>query len=203
MLSLTVSGQGNLFAEFVCATIQAVLPDAVVTLDRQPGANPAGVRVSCGEPARWTYVSAGRGPSAEAAEALANGACAVLSLDSRPEDIQRALDAMLRDNGSYVSPEMLRWMAGATLRHGTDASAVGPAARLTPREHEVLQLVATGQSNSEIGKTLMISSNTVRSHLHALSVKLEATSRTHMLANARALGLPEANGHPGGFQRSA
>jgi LuxR family maltose regulon positive regulatory protein len=63
---------------------------------------------------------------------------------------------------------------------------------LTAREREILQLVARGCTNPEIAERLLISTNTVRTHLHALSVKFEATNRTRMLANARALSVPEA-----------
>lgn len=203
MLSFKVSGEGNLFGELVCALIQAACPEADVSFEAGAVADPAGVSVLLEGTDRWLFVSTGRGPSTAAAAALGNGACAVLSLDSRAEDFERALDALLRDDGSYVPAEMVRWMAGATLQKSGPDGHPGLARKITFREREVLALVAAGQSNVEIGKTLMISANTVRSHLHALSVKLEATSRTHMLANARALGLPEANGQPGGFQQSA
>lgn len=201
MLTFLVSGQTNLFADLVCALIQAALPEATVTLDATTEADSGGVRVSLESTERWLFVSAGRGPDARAAEALSHGAIAALSLDSRAEDFQRALDALVRGEGHYVPAEMVRWMAGATLRkEGVEAES---AVRLTFRERQVLHLVAVGLSNIEIGQKLTISANTVRSHLHALSVKLDATSRTRMLANARALGLPEANGHPAGNQRSA
>ncbi len=201
MLTFLVSGQTNLFADLVCALIQAALPEATVTLDSTTEADSGGVRVSLESTERWLFVSTGRGPDARAAEALSHGAIAALSLDSRAEDFQRALDALVRGEGHYVSAEMVRWMAGATLRkEGVEAE---PAVRLTFRERQVLHLVAVGLSNIEIGQKLTISANTVRSHLHALSVKLDATSRTRMLAKARSLGLPEANGHPAGNQRSA
>jgi DNA-binding NarL/FixJ family response regulator len=56
----------------------------------------------------------------------------------------------------------------------------------------VLALVAQGLSNAEIAATLVISTNTVRTHLHSLALKLEATSRARVVANARALGIREA-----------
>ena len=210
MLTFFVAGQANLFADLVCALVQAALPEATVTLDPTSPADPRGVRISLESTGRWLFVSTGRGPDTHAAEALSNGATAALSLDSRAEDFQRALDALIRGDGHYVSAEMVQWMASMTLRKESHGTPDGPAVHLTSRERQVLYLVAGGLSNIEIGQVLTISTNTVRSHLHALSVKLEATSRTRMLANARALGLPEANGHPAeanghklGSQRSA
>ena len=196
MLTFSVAGQANLFADLVCALVQAALPEATVTLDQSVSTDLDGVRVSLESTDRWLFVSTGKGPDARAAEALSNGATAALSLDSRAEDFERALDALVRGDGHYVSAEMLRWMASATLRKDSDGERAGKAGQLTFRERQVLHLVAVGLSNVEIGQALTISVNTVRSHLHTLSVKLEATGRTRMLANARALGLPEANGHP-------
>lgn len=203
VLTFLVSGQANLFADLVSALIQSALPEATVTLDSSVQADTGGVRVSLESTDRWLFVSIGRGPDARAAEALSHGAVAALSLDSRAEDFQRALDALVRGEGHYVPAEMVRWLAGATLRKGADGKEPESSVRLTFRERQVLHLVAVGLSNSEIAQTLMISANTVRSHLHALSVKLDATSRTRMLANARALGLPEANGDQAGNQLSA
>ena len=196
MLTLFVAGQTNLFADLVCALVQAAVPEATVTLDHSVPTDPYGVRVSLESTDRWLFVSTGKGPDARAAEALSNGATAALSLDSRAEDFERALAALVRGDGHYVSAEMLQWMASATLRQDSHGERPGAAVHLTLRERQVLHLVAVGLSNMEIGHALTISANTVRSHLHTLSVKLEATSRTRMLANARALGLPEASGHP-------
>jgi DNA-binding CsgD family transcriptional regulator len=60
---------------------------------------------------------------------------------------------------------------------------------LTPREREVLELVATGRSNREIASTLFISPKTVSVHISNLLDKLEAGSRTEAVAVARRRGL--------------
>jgi DNA-binding NarL/FixJ family response regulator len=60
---------------------------------------------------------------------------------------------------------------------------------LTPREHEVLELVATGRSNREIAAALFISAKTVSVHISNLLGKLEAGSRTEAVAIARRRGL--------------
>ncbi|HEX3705820.1 MAG TPA: LuxR C-terminal-related transcriptional regulator, partial [Mycobacteriales bacterium] len=60
---------------------------------------------------------------------------------------------------------------------------------LTPREHEVLALVATGRSNREIAAALFISAKTVSVHISNLLGKLEAGSRTEAVAIARRRGL--------------
>ena len=64
-----------------------------------------------------------------------------------------------------------------------------PRSSLTPRELEVLQLVAAGSSNREIGQDLMLSEATVKSHLVHIYDKLGVRSRTSAVAAARELGV--------------
>jgi LuxR family maltose regulon positive regulatory protein len=60
---------------------------------------------------------------------------------------------------------------------------------LTPRELEVLQLIAAGHSNREIARTLVVSLGTVKKHLSNIFGKLATTSRTQAIARARELQL--------------
>jgi DNA-binding CsgD family transcriptional regulator len=60
---------------------------------------------------------------------------------------------------------------------------------ISPREVEVLDLLAAGHSNKVIARQLDISPNTVKTHLARLFEKLEAQSRTQAIARARALDL--------------
>jgi len=64
-----------------------------------------------------------------------------------------------------------------------------PAVRLTLREREILHYVAGGRTNPEISKILGISSNSVRDHIQAMSEKLGAFGRAHVVAAALRLGL--------------
>jgi LuxR family maltose regulon positive regulatory protein len=61
--------------------------------------------------------------------------------------------------------------------------------QLTHREIEVLELVAQGKSNKQIAMSLFISVNTVRNHLVRISRRLDAGSRTEVVAKARRAGL--------------
>ena len=60
---------------------------------------------------------------------------------------------------------------------------------LTAREQEVLQLVAQGRSNGEIGRHLFISTKTASVHVSNILAKLQASSRTEAAAVARDRGL--------------
>ncbi len=64
-----------------------------------------------------------------------------------------------------------------------------PAADLTPRESEVLRLLAEGLSNKGIARRLSISDHTVKFHINAILGKLNAQSRTEAVVSAIRLGL--------------
>ena len=60
---------------------------------------------------------------------------------------------------------------------------------LTPREHQVLQLVAKGLTNKEIGRAFGISDNTARNHVNSIIEKLEVSDRTEAATIAMRQGL--------------
>lgn len=78
----------------------------------------------------------------------------------------------LREAIEYaISPDN---MAPTQEQHSTP----GPPAGLTPREMEVLKLVATGMTNAQIAETLYLSPRTVQRHLNSVYHKIGASSRT-------------------------
>jgi two-component system, NarL family, response regulator len=87
------------------------------------------------------------------------------------------------------------WFDSKVLGHMREALTAepitrsGPTAALTEREQEVLQWIARGASNPEIGQHLHISSGTVRVHVHAILRKLGASDRTHAAVLALEQGL--------------
>lgn len=60
---------------------------------------------------------------------------------------------------------------------------------LSEREREVLQNIANGRSNKEIGQVLYISENTVKAHVKSILTKLDAMGRTEAIAIALRRGL--------------
>ena len=72
-----------------------------------------------------------------------------------------------------------------------DAAAVGTAA-LTPREREVLALVAKGRTNRQIAGTLFMSEKTASVHVSRILTKLSVASRGEAAAVAYRLGMVDA-----------
>jgi ATP/maltotriose-dependent transcriptional regulator MalT len=71
----------------------------------------------------------------------------------------------------------------------SDMSALVTAASITAREQEVLRLLAQGLSNQEISQRLVITANTVKSHLRRIYLKLEVRNRAQAVMRAQELHL--------------
>jgi DNA-binding NarL/FixJ family response regulator len=191
MLTFQVSSSRSLLSELVAALVREHFPAAEIRFDHAPQ-TAAGAVVTLVGQERWLFLSTAAGASPDMTQALADGACAVLSIDSSGTSLKRALTCLTSGSGTYVPLELLHWMANEVLGKPVLKNKLQQGTRLTTRERNVLALVARGYSNFEIARELTISENTVRSHLHALSVKFGANSRAKMLANARAARVPEA-----------
>jgi DNA-binding CsgD family transcriptional regulator len=74
----------------------------------------------------------------------------------------------------------------------TGVFASSPADAVSPREREVLALLAQGLSNKELARELKVSENTIKTHLANLYAKLGTRNRVQALGRARALGLIDA-----------
>ncbi len=72
---------------------------------------------------------------------------------------------------------------------GEEKTKQGASPLLSERETEVLQLVAQGYSNQRIAEQLVLTTGTVKRHLHNIFEKLGVTSRTEAIARARILGI--------------
>lgn len=122
-------------------------------------------------------------PDAELARAaFAAGAAAVLARQSEVRELRATLDAVVL--GLLVVDPAAR---------DTFARPLGPlpavAEPLTPREREVLEMLASGLSNRRIAERLAIRENTVKAHVAAVFAKLGAESRTEAVTLALRLGL--------------
>lgn len=186
----------SLLSELVAALVSHSREEATVVRTLRAYGR-AAVRVDAIRAGRWMVVTSGGTDDALLLQALQEGATGVVDLTASADEFQRALEALDGTHPPHVSTSVLRILASLGRRPQEDAI------RLTRRELEVIALVAEGNSNREIADALVISANTVRTHLHALSVKLEVESRTRMVARARALGLLSHTGAERTAERSS
>ena len=119
----------------------------------------------------------------QAGEALAAGARAVLLRDRLGD---RLLPALTAAAAGLVTLE--EGLAESVLRP-RPALAPALAEPLTPREVEVVQLLAEGLTKRRIGQRLGISEHTAKFHVNAILGKLGASSRSEAVAQAARLGL--------------
>lgn len=127
--------------------------------------------------------------------ALRAGADGYLLKDSTPEQLVDAVHDVI-EGRQPLSPKITGALVAAIRRQprsmSADALVGSPAApSLTPRELEVLQLLAEGLSNAQMARELVISEAAVKSRLTQLTAKFGVTSRVQLLVRACELGLVE------------
>jgi DNA-binding NarL/FixJ family response regulator len=103
-----------------------------------------------------------------AMELLAGGERIGYLLKSRITDVDDLIESLGRiaSGGSVVDPALVQELVAA--RRTDD-----PLAVLTPREREVLELMAEGRSNGGIGRVLWVTEGTVEKHVHSILAKLQ------------------------------
>lgn len=117
-------------------------------------------------------------------EAVQLGAAGYLSKASTLEEICDAVAAVARGE-TVIAPQVQGGLAAELkgLSH--------PAPVVSPREAEVLRLIASGRSSPEIGRELFISASTVKTHTKSLFEKLGVSDRAAAVAEAMRRGLLE------------
>ena len=114
--------------------------------------------------------------SARLSQALDAGARGYVLKESPLRGLALAIRTVAR-GGIYVDPVLARHLAARSLE------APEPAG-LTPRESDVLQLIADGKRNDQIAAELAISPHTVATHVRKTMVRLDSKTRTHAVATA-------------------
>ncbi len=120
--------------------------------------------------------------------ALRAGARGYLTKDAGAEQIRAAIEAVARGEAA-LDP---------AIQHHVLAAVSAPAAPseapddLTPREVEVLGLIAEGLTNTEIAERLVVSAATVKSHVNHIFAKIGARDRAQAVVYAYANGLAQA-----------
>ncbi len=125
------------------------------------------------------------GESDVMARAIAAGAVGYLLKDCSTEEVASAV-RMAADGDGALSPQLATSMLAEVQR-----ATGGPSgeAVISPREEEVLQLVADGLSLPEVAARLYISVKTVKNHLASIYSKLDARDRTQAVLRAVRMGI--------------
>ena len=123
--------------------------------------------------------------------ALRAGACGFLLKDTDPQSLVDAVRTV-HEGQSLLSPQVLSRLVARMPRTAVGASGTsraGDVEALTPRQREVLLLIAKGLSNSEIEAELGVTRATCRSHITALLARLNARDRAQLVIAAYEAGL--------------
>lgn len=122
-------------------------------------------------------------------EGLKAGAVSYLLKDADDDEIIRAIRSSVQGE-SVLHPRAATKVVNAYTQLATmTEAATQPLIRLTPREQEILLLVARGLSNPAIARRLILSEGTVKNHVTNILAKLDVPSRTEAVLQARKLGI--------------
>ena len=160
-------------------------PDVLVLDLRMPGQGGVEVcrRVHIESPSTNILVLTSFDEDDELFGVLAAGACGYLLKDTRPERIVHAIRAVADGQAVFDSSVASRIISGRPQGNDTLEEP------LSDREMEVLQLMAKGMSNKEIGRALWIGETTVKTHVSHILRKLGQADRTQAVLAAVKSGL--------------
>jgi DNA-binding NarL/FixJ family response regulator len=120
-------------------------------------------------------------------DALLAGACGYVLKDAPVDQIVEAIRAAERGE-SFISPRIARHLI-RRLREPQEIEPSLTGADLTPRELEVLDLLARGLDNSEIAGALFLSQHTIKNHVSSILIKLQVENRIQAAVRAVRGGL--------------
>jgi DNA-binding NarL/FixJ family response regulator len=119
-------------------------------------------------------------------EAIEAGALGYLLKDAEPDELLRGIRAAARGESPFTPKAAAQLLASH--RDGREPAAAAPD-RLTPRERDILRLLAEGHSNKVIARRLDIAEQTVKNHLSRIFQTLGVTDRTQAALWATRNGL--------------
>jgi RNA polymerase sigma factor (sigma-70 family) len=126
--------------------------------------------------------------------ALSAGASGFLLKDVTPEHLVAAV-RMVRSGDALLAPAITRRLVERFANRDTDAARIhADLATLTPRELEVLRLLAQGLSNAELAGRLQLSEATVKTHVARILAKLGLRDRVQAVVVAYETGLVSPSG---------
>jgi DNA-binding NarL/FixJ family response regulator len=123
-------------------------------------------------------------------EALRAGASGFLLKDAPPEDLLAAVRVIARGD-ALLDPAITRAVIAEFARRPVRSELARSLEDLTPREREVLELLARGLSNAEIAQRFVVSDGTVKTHVASVLRKLGLRDRVQAVIYAYESGLVE------------
>jgi DNA-binding NarL/FixJ family response regulator len=122
-------------------------------------------------------------------DALEAGASGFMLKRAQPEELISAIRTIAAGD-SLLAPSVTRTVIDRMARRPRPDPAAGRRLReLTPRERDVLELVASGLSNAEIARALVVEESTVKTHVKRLLAKLDARDRVQAVILAYETGV--------------
>ena len=179
--------------ERLVALAGSTSPDVVITDLHMPGLDGASAarRIKALRPQVAVLVLTMHDDDESVFSAMRAGANGYLLKGADRTELIGAVLALARGD-TLFGPSVARRITGFFL-DSSEQYARGTFPGLTPREHSVLDLVASGARNSVIAAQLNISEKTVRNHLSSIFVKLQVTDRSEAIVRARRTGLGRAD----------
>ena len=170
------------------ALAEQLQPDLVLMDISMPGLNGLDATARLGQawPAIRVLILSAHQNEEYVRQALRHGAAAYLLKDAATQELELALRVVLRGE-TYLSPAVSRGVLSDYVQRLRGDGAAGEL--LTPRQREVLQLIAQGQSTKEIARGLELSIKTVESHRSQLMKQLDVHEVAGLVRYAMRMGL--------------
>ena len=174
--------------EQALAVVAEHRPDVVLMDLRMPGIGglEATARIRVEHPGTAVIVLTMDSDDDSIFAALRAGARGYLLKEADGLDIERAIAGVTRGEavfGAGIAERVLAFFASGRRPQAS------PFPQLSPREHEVLEMIAQGLDNQQIARRLVLSDKTVRNRVSDILAKVHARSRAEMVALARDAGL--------------
>jgi DNA-binding NarL/FixJ family response regulator len=169
------------------ALVASKNPDLVLLDITMPGLNglEAAERIGREHPGTRVILLSMHASEEHVLRALRAGAAGYLPKDAPLGELELAINAV-RKGETYLSPAVSRHVSDYVRRTGAETE---PRESLTPRQREILQLIAEGQSTKRIAGTLGVSVKTVETHRSQLMEKLDIHDVAGLVRYAIRIGL--------------